>query len=58
MGIYQMYNLMDAIPSYGLAALTRVLGMSRTEAEVMLATAKSDVQDPANRYYSIACVLP
>lgn len=53
-GIYQMYNLIDAIPSYGLAALTRILGMPRVEAEVLLAAAKTDCQNPENKFYSIA----
>lgn len=55
-GIYQMYNILDAIPSYGIAALTRILGMPRVEAEVLIAAAKAEVQDPANKFYSIACV--
>ena len=49
-----MYSIIDAIPSYGIAALTRILGMPRIEAEVLIAAAKNEVQDTSNRYYSIA----
>ena len=49
-----MYSILDAIPSYGIAALTRILGMPRVEAEVLIAAAKIEVQDTNNRFYSIA----
>ncbi|KAI5805294.1 putative methyltransferase [Peziza echinospora] len=57
LGAYLMYSIIDAIPSYGIAALTRILGMPRVEAEVLIAAAKNEVQDTRNRFYSIAHIV-
>ncbi|KAF8459795.1 S-adenosyl-L-methionine-dependent methyltransferase [Kalaharituber pfeilii] len=53
LGAYVMYFILESIPSYGTAALTRILGMQRVEAEALLASARRDVQDTSNKFYSI-----
>lgn len=53
LGMYHMHSIIDAIHSYGLAPLVRILGMPRTEAEVLLATARAEVMNPNMRLYSL-----
>ncbi|KAI5797327.1 TAM domain methyltransferase [Peziza echinospora] len=53
LGHYHMHNLLDAMDSYGLAPLTRILGMERVEAEVLLAAARAEIRDRKNHFYTV-----
>lgn len=53
LGYYHMHNLVDAMDSYGLAPLTRILGMERVEAEVLIASARAEIRNRKNHYYSV-----
>lgn len=53
LGYYHMHNLVDAMDAYGLAPLTRILGMERVEAEVLIAGARAEIRNRKNHYYSV-----
>ncbi|KAF8457131.1 methyltransferase LaeA-like protein [Terfezia claveryi] len=53
LGYYHMHNLVDAMDSYGLAPLTRILQMERVEAEVLIAAARAEIRNRKNHYYSV-----
>lgn len=53
LGYYHMHNLLDAMDSYGLAPLTRILGMERVEAEVLLAAARTEIRNKKNHFYTV-----
>lgn len=53
LGYYHMHNLIDAMDSYGLAPLTRILGMERVEAEVLIAAARAEIRSKKNHFYSV-----
>ncbi|KAF8460921.1 S-adenosyl-L-methionine-dependent methyltransferase [Kalaharituber pfeilii] len=53
LGYYHMHNLIDAIDSYGIAPLTRILGMERVAAEVLLAGARAEIRNKKNHWYSV-----
>jgi hypothetical protein len=45
-------QMLDAVESYGLALLTRVLGWDTPSTEVLIAGARQDLKNPAYHIYS------
>jgi len=44
--------MLDALESYGLALLTRVLGWDTTRTQVLIAGARQDLKNPTYHIYS------
>ena len=52
LGRYMQVQMLDAIESYGLALLTRVLGWDQIRTQVLIAGARQDLRNKNYHMYS------
>jgi hypothetical protein len=52
-GLYQLEQICDAVESFSLAVLTRVLGWNYAECEVLIANVRRDFRNKKNHLYSV-----
>jgi hypothetical protein len=52
LGRYMQVQMLDAVESYGLAPLTRVLGWSMEQTQVVIAGARADLRNRSYHMYS------
>jgi hypothetical protein len=51
MGLWMLTNAMEGAPAIGLALLTRVLGMSPDEVDLLLVNLRKDIKDRSIHSY-------
>lgn len=52
-GLYQLEQMCDAVESFTLAVLTRILGWGYAECEVLVANVRRDFRNKQNHLYSV-----
>lgn len=52
-GLYQLEQMCDAVESFTLAVLTRILGWAYAECEVLVANVRRDFRNKKNHLYSV-----
>jgi hypothetical protein len=52
LGRYMQVQMLDAVESYGLALLTRVLGWDQVRTQVLIAGARQDLRNKNYHMYS------
>jgi hypothetical protein len=51
-GMYMQAQMMEAVESYGLALLTRILGWDTARAQILIAGARQDLRNRNYHMYS------
>jgi hypothetical protein len=53
LGLYQREQMVECVEAFTLAPLTRMLGWSVEEAEILMANVRAEFRNPQNHLYTI-----